>query len=101
MVTVDFNIEFSTAHFEIEGYEGEFDEDGIIDLEVPCSCGGLATVSMTADNLAELVQEAKKFRDRRTAFRVRRDREQNRKSTEEPYNIYITRDGIHTEGPEM
>ena len=75
MITVDFNIEFSTAHFEIEGYEGEIDEDGIIDLEVPCSCGGSAIASFTSETLAELVTEAKKFRDRRIAFRARRDRE--------------------------
>lgn len=75
MITVDFNIEFSTAHFEILGYEGEFDEEGIIDLEVPCCCGSVATMSLAAEHLDELVREAKKFRDRRTAFRVRRDRE--------------------------
>ena len=77
MITVDSNIEFSTAYIEIEGYEGEIDEDGIIDIEVPCSCGGVAMLSMDVKHLTELVHEVKKFRDRRITFRALRDREKH------------------------
>ena len=65
------NIEFSTMYFEIEGYEGEIDEDGIIEFEVPCPCGASATMCMSAENFVDVAYAAKKFRDRRIAFKAK------------------------------
>ena len=65
---IDVNTEFSTAFFEIGGYEGELDEEGIIDIEVPCCCGRLAILSLAADQLAEIVEAARKFRKDRIAL---------------------------------
>ena len=73
MITIDFNIEFSVAHVEVQGYEGEIDEDGTVEIEVPCCCGGFTSICLSADDLQELSAEAKKFRDRRVAFRARRE----------------------------
>lgn len=67
-IIIDANPEFSTAHFEIDGYEGEFDEEGVVEIEVSCCCGHWATLCMTAEQFQEIAIEAKKFRDRRVAF---------------------------------
>jgi len=70
-IVTECDIEFSSMFFEIEGYEGEIDEDGIIEIEVPCSCGTTATMCMSAEYLLDIVIAAKKFRDRRIAFKAR------------------------------
>ena len=72
-IIVSANVEFSVAHFEIGNYEGEIDEDGWIEIEGPCSCGHLASVGFSVDDLQEIVEAAKKFRDKRTAYRERGD----------------------------
>lgn len=58
---------FSTAYFEFVGYGGEIDEEGIVDIEVPCSCGHITVLSMTADQLNTIAKQAKLFYDKRKA----------------------------------
>ena len=65
------NPEFSTAYFEIDGYYGEIDDEGIVEIGVECDCGNIVAIALPADQLQELVFEAKKFRDRRAAFKAR------------------------------
>ena len=62
---------FSTAYFEIGGYEGQLDEEGVVEIDVGCACGSAATLALHVDQLQEIVDAAKKFRDRRAAFVAR------------------------------
>jgi len=70
-IITEGSVEFSSMFFEIEGYEGEITEDAIVEMEVPCSCGSTTTMCMAAEHLAEIVNEAKKFQDKRIAFKAR------------------------------
>lgn len=71
---VDASPLFAYAHFEIGEYEGEFDEDGNVEIETNCCCGTWTTTRLTVDWLQELVNEAKKFRDRRIVFNAAKER---------------------------
>ena len=55
---------------EVAGYIGKINEDAIIDIDVPCACGGVAVLSLTADQMGEIVRQAKMFRDRRTFWKM-------------------------------
>jgi hypothetical protein len=66
-IVVEANPEFASAFFELGGYEGEFDEEGVVEILTDCSCGTQTTTCLTVDQLQELVDEAKKFQARRAA----------------------------------
>lgn len=66
-IVVDANLDFSTASFEISGYEGEFDEGGVVEIETPCCCGTWTTTCLTIEQLQEIVDAAKEFRAARLA----------------------------------
>ena len=61
---------FSMAYFEIDSYEGEIDEDANIEISVGCGCGSIATLALRADQLQEVVDAARKFRDRRDGYKA-------------------------------
>lgn len=57
--------DLSTASFETDLYEGEFDEEGI-EIAGSCDCGNLVFIYLKIEEWEEIVERAKEFRDRKT-----------------------------------
>jgi len=61
MITLNIDLDFRVADFEIGDYAGEFDDEGTIVLEVPCDCGGVGQIALRVSELQTLLQRAEKF----------------------------------------
>ena len=73
---VDLDPKFSTGYAVLNGAEVEIGEDGKVIIEIDCHRDYIA---VTIEELEEVVRQAKMFRDRRTAYKGRKD-EHSRKA---------------------
>lgn len=74
MITINVDLDFSTADFEIDKYTGEFDDEGTIEFEVPCFCGSTASIALRVSELQTLLQRAEKFQRDRLLHVKRREK---------------------------